>query len=1040
LAFSKAGYRFESDKITQQRHNEYLYQVFSIMDTVQASMSTRFGQTTGILTILLGALALLGWAFDILVFKHILPGLVAMKANTALGFVLAGYSLSVIQDEDSERRPFQAFGGVASLLTLMLGIATLSQDLFAWDLRIDQMLFSEPAGALFTAHPGRMSPLTAAGFILIGGATLLLHFCPQRHVLAQSLALLGLGLALFAVGCYLFGILLFEGKVFPKLLQMYTPMAIQTALGFLLLSIGILAATSANGILLRWRSILPGLGIGVAIALLLFSGAATILNWQRMAAMSPTAVLSPPMPGRAVAVEDRPFLGGLEENTAIQVSAIAAFGITLIFSAAVIIIVFAALRFQLSERQRIAKKLSESNLQLRRFKSVIDSMPAYVYIKDNKSRYLYANQLALSLFQRSDEDVGGCDDTQFFSAETAERLRTIDARVLQSGETTEEEVESVVNGSRRVYWDVKRPIYNEHGEIDGLIGLSTDISERKTAEEAMRLAELVYQNSSEGMAVTDAKGVIISVNPAFTLITGYEPAEAIGKNRRILNFGRQGRDFYQALWRALNTEGYWQGEICNRRKNGEYYTEWLSINSIFNEDGSVYRRVALFTDITQKKELEQKIWQQANFDVLTGLPNRPMFYDRLGHEMLKALRNGASIALLLLDLDRFKEINDTLGHHYGDKLLKETAQRLNYCIRESDTIARLGGDEFTIILNDLGDSQYAERVAQEILRQLAVSFKLNDDSTFISASIGIALFPEDANEIDQLLANADQAMYAAKAQGRNRYCYFAPAMQEAMLRRVHLIEDLRKAVHGRQFTVYYQPIVSLKTGALVKAEALLRWVHPERGLISPADFIPLAEETGLIIDIGDWVFHEAVSQLVRWQPLYGSSFQISINKSPVQFCNESHCLDQWPSYLHRQGLSGNSIIVEITEGLLMDVQGAVFDILLEFKKSGIQVAIDDFGVGYSSLAYLKKYDIDYLKIDKSFTQQLTQDSDSLALCEAIVMMAHKLGLRVIAEGVETIEQRDLLARIDCDHGQGYLFSKPLTPEEFEVNWKPICPD
>lgn len=1009
------------------------------MDTVHSSISLRIGQTTGILTVILGSIALLGWAYDILVFKSILPGLVTMKANTALGFVLAGCSLSMIRQEDGiarhERRPLKIFGAVSALMILMLSIATLSQDLFSRNLGIDQLLVSEHEGALYTTHPGRMSPLTSAGFILMGAALLWLHCGRRRPAFAQVLALLSLGTALFTVGCYLFGPSFFEGEVFPKFLQKYVPMAIHSALGFLLLSSGILAVTSTSGILLRWRSILPDMGFGVAIALLLFSGAATILNWQRLLSVSPSSVLSSPVEEEALISRKQPISGGLE-NAANNISVIAAFGITLIFSAAIIIVVFVALRFQLIERQRIGKKLIESNILLRRFKNVINSMPVYVFIKDNKSRYLYANQLTLALFQRSAEDVIGCDDTQFFPAETAERIRAIDARVLQHGETTEEEVESVADGRHRVYWEIKRPIYNGHGGIDGLIGLSTDISERKTAEEAMRLADLVYQNSSEGMTVTDANGVILSINPAFTRITGYAAEEVIGKNPRLLKSGLHDSDFYQAMWHALNTVGYWQGEICNRRKNGECYTEWLSINSIFNIDGSVHRRVALFTDITQTKELEHKIWHQSNFDALTGLPNRPMFYDRLGHEMLKALRHGKSIALLLLDLDHFKEINDTLGHHYGDKLLQETALRLGHCIRESDTIARLGGDEFTIILNDLGDSRHAERVSKEILRQLAASFKLmNDDSTFISASIGISLFPEDATEIDQLLVKADQAMYAAKAQGRNRYCYFAPTMQEAMLRRVRLIEDLRKAVLDRQFTVYYQPIVSLKTGALVKAEALLRWIHPERGLISPSDFIPLAEETGLIIDIGDWVFHEAVSQLVRWQPLYGSNFQIGINKSPVQFCNEGHCREQWPEYLHRQGLSGRSIVVEITESLLMDGQGAAFDILLEFKNAGIQVAIDDFGTGYSSLAYLKKFDIDYLKIDQSFTQHLAPDSDNLALCEAIVMMAHKLGLHVIAEGIETIEQRELLAQIECDYGQGYLFSKPLPPEEFEAKWK-----
>ena len=1009
-----------------------------MMNTLYSSMTVRIAQTNAVLTIILGLIALLGWIFAIPAFKSILPGLVEMKVNTALGFIAAGLALYLApspQDAANRRRSLRSLAEALALTTLSLGIATLSQDLFDWDLGIDQLLFSEPEGAKFTMHLGRMSPLSAAGFALIGCALWLLQRCDRWQTLAQWLALLGLGIALFSIGCYLFGSLAFELSILPEFQHQYTPMAIQTALGFLLLFSGVLVATSSQGILMCWRQSLSSLGFGMAIVLLLISGTATILHWQRLFALHPPSA-SAASQDQASDATAKPIALDHSDVEA-QVGAITALGITLMFSTALITIVFAALRFQLLERQRIEKQLKESNEQLKRFRHVIDTVPAYVYIKNKEGRYRYGNHLTHTLFQCSGEDLDGSDDSRFFSAETVARLEAVDARVLLHGETTQEEIEAIVKGEHRVYWEVKRPIIDDHGKIEGLIGLSTDISERKKTEEAMRLAELVYRNSSEGMAVTDADGFILSVNPAFTKITGYASEEVVGKHQSLLDSGRESPEFYQIMWHTLDATGCWQGEILNCRKNGEYYTGWLSINSIYNEDGSVHRRVALFTDITQKKELEQRIWKQANFDELTGLPNRPMFYDRLGHLTLKALRNHRTIALMLLDLDRFKEINDTLGHHYGDQLLKETAQRLKRCVRETDTVARLGGDEFTIIIGELDDNRHAERIARDILRQLEASFRLNDGSAYISASIGIAFFPADATEIDQLLANADQAMYAAKAQGRNRYCYFAPAMQEAMQRRMRLIDDLRKALREQQFKLYYQPVVSLQTGSLVKAEALLRWMHPERGLVCPGDFITLAEETGLIIEIGDWVFHEAVSQLAHWLPLYGPDFQISLNKSPAQFCNESHCRDQWAAHLHRQGLSGRNIVVEITESMLMDSQDAVLDILLEFKNAGIQVAIDDFGTGYSSLAYLKKFDIDYLKIDQSFTRNLAPASDSLALCEAIVGMAHRLGLQVIAEGVETPEQHQLLVQIGCDFGQGYLFSKPLPPDEFEANWRPL---
>jgi len=415
---------------------------------------------------------------------------------------------------------------------------------------------------------------------------------------------------------------------------------------------------------------------------------------------------------------------------------------------------------------------------------------------------------------------------------------------------------------------------------------------------------------------------------------------------------------------------------------------------------------------------------------LTELPNRQMFHDRLDQDIKKAHRVGRPLALMLLDLDRFKEVNDSLGHDKGDALLQEAAHRISSCVRETDTVARLGGDEFTVILGELDDPGSVERVAQEILRKLAEQFQLGEDVAYVSASIGITLYPEDATEIEALLKNADQAMYAAKNQGRNRYSYFTPSMQQAVQARMQIANDLRGALAGNQFWIAYQPIVELASGSIHKAEALLRWQHPTQGLISPAAFIPVAEDTGLIIDIGDWVFREAAQQAKRWRASHHAEFQISINKSPVQFHNESRSHQAWYDHLRQLGLPGQSIALEITEGLLLDASSLVTDRLLEFRDAGIQVAIDDFGTGYSALSYLKKFDIDYLKIDQSFTRNLAPDSDDLALCEAIIVMAHKLDMKVIAEGVETEQQKNLLVAAGCDYGQGYLFSRPIPANEF----------
>ena len=556
-------------------------------------------------------------------------------------------------------------------------------------------------------------------------------------------------------------------------------------------------------------------------------------------------------------------------------------------------------------------------------------------------------------------------------------------------------------------------------------------TQRKAGEESLRLAASVYETSSEGIMVTDADNLIIAVNPAFTTITGYKMEEVIGKNPRMLSSGRQNKFFYDAMWQDINTIGQWQGEIWNRRKNGEVYPEWLAINTVFNPDGSVLRWVALFTDITQNKESEGLIWHQANFDNLTGLPNRQMFHGHLNLDIKKATRAGLPLALLLLDLDNFKEINDTLGHDVGDALLKEAAKRLTSCVRETDTVARLGGDEFIIILGELDDPKIVERVAQGVLKKIAEPFQLGNDIAYVTASIGITLFPEDAGTIDNLVKNADQAMYAAKNQGRNRFNYFTKSMQEAAQIRMRLAVDLRGALVGQQLYVAYQPIVEMNTGIIHKAEALLRWQHPSLGLISPTEFIPIAEDTGLINEIGDWVFHEAALQVKRWRTDYHSKFQISVNKSPVQFQRESNSLEEWFVFLETLSLPGQSITVEITEGLLLDISSIVSDKLLMLGDASIQLSLDDFGTGYSSLAYLKKFHIDYLKIDQSFTRNLAPGSDDMALCEAIIVMAHKLGIQVIAEGVETEEQKILLMEAGCDYGQGYLWSKPVSPKEFE---------
>lgn len=478
------------------------------------------------------------------------------------------------------------------------------------------------------------------------------------------------------------------------------------------------------------------------------------------------------------------------------------------------------------------------------------------------------------------------------------------------------------------------------------------------------------------------------------------------------------RDVYESEYRIMCKNGTWK---------------WtLSRGMVISMDaeGKPLRMIGTHTDISERKNVEEQIFRLAHYDQLTGLPNRILFLDRFDQEVKKTRRSGSLIALMFLDLDRFKEVNDTLGHDMGDLLLKETANRLSSCVRAYDTVARMGGDEFTVILNNLDSQIVTERIAQTILDKLSEPFYLGDEVVYITTSIGISVYPMDGTEIDVLLKNADQAMYAAKELGRNRYHYFTSSMQDEALVRMHLSSDLRGAVAANQFHLYYQPIVDLKTGSVNKAEALIRWEHPTRGLVSPVEFIPIAEDTGIIIEIGDWVFNEAVNQVMKWHK-YNPEFQISINRSPVQFRANLHENLHWVNHLTARDLPGDSICIEITEGLLLDARDAVIHQLDSYAQAGIQVAIDDFGTGYSSLAYLRKFNIDYVKIDKSFTNNIKPGSSDLVLCEAIIVMAHKLGKKVVAEGIETQEQMDLLMQAGCDFGQGYLFSKPIPADAFE---------
>lgn len=565
--------------------------------------------------------------------------------------------------------------------------------------------------------------------------------------------------------------------------------------------------------------------------------------------------------------------------------------------------------------------------------------------------------------------------------------------------------------------------------------LAERMREQQVLAESQDRLRAIVETALDAVVQIDASGAITGWNAQAEAIFGWSRAEALGRQLPEIAIPAQYREAHSKGLQRFLLGG--KGAILNARteitglhRSGREFPIELTVTPITTAKG--YEFSAFIRDITQKKQSAELIWRQANFDTLTGLPNRHMLFDRLGQEIKRAERAGLPFVVLFLDLDRFKEVNDTRGHRVGDLLLLEASRRISACVRATDTVARMGGDEFIIILSKLNEVQQAAALAQNILDALAVPFKLGDENAFITASIGITAYPHDASEIETLIQSADQAMYAAKGGGRNRYCYFTQSMQQAAQLRLRMTNDLRSALSGGELRVYYQPIVELTTNRIVKAEALVRWQHPTRGLVSPAEFVPLAEETGLILDIGDWIFRQAVRQCRRWRTLYDPQFQISVNVSPVQFHSGDSPCQAWLAYLREQQVPGQGIVIEITEGLLLNEDAGVKDALQQCHAAGVKISLDDFGTGYSSLSYLQKFDIDFLKIDQSFTRKLEPGSSTQALCDTIIVMAHRLGMQVVAEGVETQAQHALLAAGGCDYGQGYLVSRPVPADAFEA--------
>ncbi|MGV1097789.1 EAL domain-containing protein [Thiovibrio sp. JS02] len=568
---------------------------------------------------------------------------------------------------------------------------------------------------------------------------------------------------------------------------------------------------------------------------------------------------------------------------------------------------------------------------------------------------------------------------------------------------------------------------DQGGRVVQLTGVVQDVSEARFANQQLILSDNVFENSIEGIVITDAQGAIQRVNPAFTAITGYQAREALGENPRILKSDRHADDFFAGMWKALVEKGQWQGEIWNRRKDGEVYPQWLTITSIRDGQGNVVNYVGVFHDMTEVKLHEEQLRHQAHHDALTGLPNRLLFHDRLGVAMAHARREASKVAVLFLDLDNFKRINDSLGHTVGDLLLKEVAARLARCVREGDSVARYGGDEFIVLLEGVPQHGDAILAAQRIIEGLAPVIRLQDQEFHLTVSLGIAFYPEDGQDQEALIKNADTAMYRAKEKGKNTYQVFTPAMTKRLTEWLAVENSLRKALARGEFVLHYQPKVDLLSGQVVGVEALVRWAHRNGDLVGPADFIPMAEDTGLIIEIGDWVLRQACEDLQKIRAA-GYGLKMSVNLSPRQFRQEDVCV-KVRRIIAGVGIEPGALIFEITEGTVMENERKAVALLNELKEMGCGISIDDFGTGYSSLYYLKQLPIGELKIDRKFVKDIMQHGDDMAIVTAIISMAKSLKLLVVAEGVETMDQLVFLRRLGCDQMQGFLVSRPLPREE-----------
>lgn len=688
---------------------------------------------------------------------------------------------------------------------------------------------------------------------------------------------------------------------------------------------------------------------------------------------------------------------------------------------------FTGILRDITEQKESEVRLLEAKEEMQ---AIYDVMVDGILIADGVTRmFVRANPSACRMFGYSEDEMIHLSVSDIHPGGDLSRIIADFKKMAKGKKDIGENIPCLRRDGSVFYSDIATRRITYRGR-PCLIGFFKDITDRKEVEDKLRLSAKFFESSNEAIVITDEQASILDVNSAYCSITGYTKDELIGKNPRIMKSGRHDQSFYVRLWQTLLDTGQWQGEIWDRRKNGEVFPKWLSISAVKDSLGVTTHYVGFFSDISTLKQTEERLTYIAHFDTLTGLPNRFLFRDRLRLSINNAVRKGTLGALFFLDLDRFKTINDTLGHQAGDSLLIETAKRLTACVRETDTVSRLGGDEFAVVLPDFEEPLLAAAIADKIITAVSEPFTVQGHEVFVTASIGITIYPLDGVSPDTLAQNADTAMYHAKESGKDNYKFFTSEMNIRIFERLAIETNLRRALERQEFVLHYQPRLDLSDDHVAGAEALIRWNDPEKGMIMPSTFISVAEDTGMIVPIGEWVMSTAFLQAAEWIRKGRLALPVAVNVSSRQF-QQPDLAKKVGNAIEVAGIDPAYVEIEVTESDVMQNIDEAIVVMDDLKRMGVRIAIDDFGTGYSSLSRLRRLPIDMIKIDQSFVRDISSDPGAESIVLAIIGLAHSLGMKVIAEGVETEEQLSFLSRHGCDEVQGFLKSRPLIAGEFE---------